>query len=87
MKVSIAGGSGYAGGDLLRVLLFHPEVEIAQVTSERHAGKPVTRARQIEIPRAAANFRFFGAAITQWESQLHEYHPQPAVKAAPSCRG
>ncbi len=44
MRVSIAGGSGYAGGDLLRILLFHPEVEIAQVTSERHAGKPVTLA-------------------------------------------
>ncbi len=42
MKVSIAGGSGYAGGDLLRILLFHPEVEIVQVTSERHAGKLVT---------------------------------------------
>lgn len=41
-RVSIVGGSGYAGGDLLRVLLFHPEVEIVQVTSERHAGKFVT---------------------------------------------
>ena len=40
IKVSIAGASGYTGGDLLRLLLFHPEVEIQQVTSERHAGKP-----------------------------------------------
>ncbi len=39
IRLSIVGGSGYAGGDLLRVLLFHPEVEIVQVTSERHAGK------------------------------------------------
>lgn len=42
IRVSIVGGSGYAGGDLLRILLFHPEVEIAQVTSERYAGKMVT---------------------------------------------
>ncbi len=42
IRVSIVGGSGYAGGDLLRVLLFHPQVEIVQVTSERHAGKLVT---------------------------------------------
>jgi N-acetyl-gamma-glutamyl-phosphate/LysW-gamma-L-alpha-aminoadipyl-6-phosphate reductase len=42
IRVSIVGGSGYAGGDLLRVLLFHPEVEICQVTSERHAGKFVS---------------------------------------------
>lgn len=42
IRASIVGASGYTGGDLLRLLLFHPEVEIAQVTSERHAGKPVT---------------------------------------------
>ncbi len=39
LKVSIAGGSGYAGGELLRLLFFHPNVEIQQVTSERHFGK------------------------------------------------
>lgn len=42
LKVSIIGGSGYVGGELLRLLLFHPEVELAQVTSERLAGKPVS---------------------------------------------
>ena len=42
IKVSIVGASGYTGGDLLRILLFHPEVEIQQVTSERHAGKLVS---------------------------------------------
>ncbi|MCY3897118.1 MAG: N-acetyl-gamma-glutamyl-phosphate reductase [Caldilineaceae bacterium] len=36
--VSILGASGYAGGELLRLLLDHPHVEIAQVTSERNAG-------------------------------------------------
>ncbi len=39
LRVSIVGGSGYSGGELLRLLLFHPEVEIAQVTSERLAGR------------------------------------------------
>jgi len=43
LKVSIAGGSGYAGGELLRLLLFHPHVEIVRVTSEMHRGKPVSR--------------------------------------------
>src|SRR5690349_1605545 len=37
--VSIIGGSGYAGGEALRLLLDHPDVEIKQVTSERQAGK------------------------------------------------
>lgn len=43
-RVSILGGSGFGGGELLRLLLGHPRVEIAQVTSRRLAGKPVTRA-------------------------------------------
>jgi N-acetyl-gamma-glutamyl-phosphate/LysW-gamma-L-alpha-aminoadipyl-6-phosphate reductase len=43
MKVSIVGASGYGGGELLRLLLGHPRVEIHQCTSERFAGKPVTR--------------------------------------------
>lgn len=43
INVSIVGGSGYTGGELLRLLLFHPNVEIKQVTSERNAGKLVFR--------------------------------------------
>jgi N-acetyl-gamma-glutamyl-phosphate/LysW-gamma-L-alpha-aminoadipyl-6-phosphate reductase len=39
MKVSIVGGSGYAGGELLRLLLDHPEVEVCQATSESHLGE------------------------------------------------
>ena len=43
MKVSIVGASGYGGGELLRLLLQHPQVEVQQCTSERFVGKPVTR--------------------------------------------
>src|ERR687898_1067936 len=39
VEVSIVGGSGYAGGELVRLMLGHPEVTIKQVTSERSAGK------------------------------------------------
>lgn len=39
VRVSIVGGSGYGGGELLRLLLGHPRVELAQVTSESHAGE------------------------------------------------
>ncbi len=41
LRVSIVGASGYAGGELLRLLLGHPEVTVAQVTSESNTGKPV----------------------------------------------
>ncbi len=43
-RVSILGGSGYGGGELLRLLLGHPHAEIGQVTSRRLAGKPIARA-------------------------------------------
>jgi N-acetyl-gamma-glutamyl-phosphate/LysW-gamma-L-alpha-aminoadipyl-6-phosphate reductase len=41
LKVSIVGASGYTGGELLRLLLFHPHVELAQATSESKAGEYV----------------------------------------------
>lgn len=41
IKVSIIGGSGYGGGELLRILLQHPEVEIQQATSDSHLGEYV----------------------------------------------
>ena len=39
ISVSIVGGSGYTGGEVLRLLLSHPRVELFQVTSESRAGK------------------------------------------------
>ncbi len=39
LRISIIGGSGYAGGELARILLSHPQVELAQVTSESHVGE------------------------------------------------
>jgi N-acetyl-gamma-glutamyl-phosphate reductase len=41
VKVGILGGSGYGGSELLRILLFHPGVEISFVTANEHAGKRV----------------------------------------------
>ena len=43
IDVSIVGASGYGGGELLRLLLDHPEVRVKQVTSESNAGKFVHR--------------------------------------------
>lgn len=39
MKVSIIGGSGYTGGELMRLLLRHPKVELSQVSSDQNADK------------------------------------------------
>jgi N-acetyl-gamma-glutamyl-phosphate reductase len=38
VSVAVAGASGYAGGEVLRLLLGHPEVEVGAVTAHRNAG-------------------------------------------------
>ena len=42
IKAGIIGGAGYTAGELLRILLFHPEVEVAFVQSSSNAGNPVS---------------------------------------------
>jgi len=39
IRAGIVGGSGYTGGELLRLLHFHPKVELTQITSREHAGR------------------------------------------------
>lgn len=42
LSVAVAGASGYAGGELLRLLSAHPEFEVATVTAHQNAGQPLT---------------------------------------------
>ncbi len=42
IKAGIVGGAGYTGGELLRLLLNHPFVDIAYIHSRSHAGQPVS---------------------------------------------
>jgi N-acetyl-gamma-glutamyl-phosphate reductase len=41
-RVAVAGASGYAGGELLRLLAGHPDLEIGPVSAASSAGTPVT---------------------------------------------
>lgn len=41
IRIGIVGGAGYTGGELIRLLLLHPFVEIAGVLSNSHAHQPV----------------------------------------------
>jgi N-acetyl-gamma-glutamyl-phosphate reductase len=41
LSVAVAGASGYAGGELLRLLATHPEFEVVAVTAHQNAGQPL----------------------------------------------
>lgn len=41
IKVGIVGGAGYTGGELLRILVNHPNVDIALINSKSNAGKNI----------------------------------------------
>ena len=43
MKVGVVGASGYVGGELLRLLVAHPKIELSMVTSRQKAGEYVHR--------------------------------------------
>src|SRR5574344_283754 len=42
IKVGIIGGAGYTAGELIRLLINHPETEIKFVNSSSNAGKNIT---------------------------------------------
>jgi len=52
VKVAVAGATGYAGGELLRLLLAHPEVEIGALTAASSAGTPLGQAQPHLAPLA-----------------------------------
>src|SRR4051794_34678908 len=42
LKVGIIGGAGYTGGELIRILINHPNVRISFINSKSNANKPVS---------------------------------------------
>jgi N-acetyl-gamma-glutamyl-phosphate/LysW-gamma-L-alpha-aminoadipyl-6-phosphate reductase len=56
MKVAVVGGAGYAAGELLRLLLQHPEVTECVVTSRSQAGKPIGEVHPTLAPLTGTRF-------------------------------
>jgi N-acetyl-gamma-glutamyl-phosphate reductase len=66
-RVAVAGASGYAGGELLRLLAGHPDVEIVAVTAHERAGEPLVAVHPqlaLDLPlRATEPTAFAGADL------------------------
>ncbi|MGE5927009.1 MAG: N-acetyl-gamma-glutamyl-phosphate reductase [Gemmatimonadota bacterium] len=56
LRVAVVGGAGYAGGELLRLLLQHPEVSECIATSRSQAGKTVAEVHPSLAPITEARF-------------------------------
>jgi len=56
IKAGIIGGSGYTGGELIRLLVHHPEVEIDFVFSTTKAGQPIVSAHADLLGQTDATF-------------------------------
>ncbi|WP_420114639.1 N-acetyl-gamma-glutamyl-phosphate reductase [Pseudactinotalea sp.] len=70
VSVAIAGASGYAGGEALRLLLDHPEVEIGALTAFTNAGEPVASAH----PHLAAHPALAGRTFAKTEASALAGH-------------
>lgn len=51
-RIAVAGASGYAGGELLRLLLGHPDIEIGALTGASNAGQPLGALQPHLVPLA-----------------------------------
>jgi N-acetyl-gamma-glutamyl-phosphate reductase len=63
VTVAVAGASGYAGGELLRLLLGHPEVELGALAAGSSAGRPVTDVHPHLLPLSGRRFGASGAPL------------------------
>ena len=61
-RVAVAGASGYAGGELLRLLAAHPDLELGAVTADSNAGRPIAEVHPQLSAVAALADRGFDAA-------------------------
>ncbi|MGH3440406.1 MAG: N-acetyl-gamma-glutamyl-phosphate reductase, partial [Sciscionella sp.] len=63
VRVAVAGASGYAGGELLRLLLAHPEVRIGTLTAGGNAGTALGEHQPHLVPLAGRVLAETDAAV------------------------
>jgi N-acetyl-gamma-glutamyl-phosphate reductase common form len=80
IKAVVLGATGYVGGELLRLLLGHPDFTLAAAVSESRAGEPIAAAFP-QLAAAAGGARFATAAT--WDAAFERGEPLALFSAAP----
>lgn len=70
VSVAIAGGSGYAGGEIARLVLAHPDLELGALTAHSWVGEPVASAQ----PHLAAHPRIAGRVFEPTTAEVLADH-------------
>ncbi|MCL5284072.1 MAG: N-acetyl-gamma-glutamyl-phosphate reductase [Armatimonadetes bacterium] len=84
INVGIVGASGYAGGELLRILADHPQVRITVITSDTYAGQPVASSFPgLARKRLAAFTAYDQSKISQCDLVFLARDSGVAMKVAP----
>ena len=61
MNIGVVGASGYAGGELLRLLAFHPHFKVTAITAHSNAGEQITSIHPQLQSYAGQKFSAFAA--------------------------
>ncbi len=78
-QIAIVGASGYSGEELVRLLLSHPHVELAAVTSRQYAGQTLARV----LPKFAHHPRAAALRFTEPKAELLARQAQVVFLALP----
>lgn len=70
LKVAVIGGSGYAGAELVRLVLGHPRLELTYVTSTRHEGKRLSSLYPNLSKQTTLTYERFSAAESVEKAEL-----------------
>ncbi|MDC0767726.1 N-acetyl-gamma-glutamyl-phosphate reductase [Streptomyces sp. HD] len=72
VRAAVAGASGYAGGELLRLLLAHPEVEIGALTGNSNAGQRLGALQPHLLPLADRVLQETTAEVLAGQGRRHD---------------
>ncbi|MFE9767369.1 N-acetyl-gamma-glutamyl-phosphate reductase [Streptomyces sp. NPDC005808] len=72
VRAAVAGASGYAGGELLRLLLVHPEVEIGALTGNSNAGQRLGALQPHLLPLADRVLEETTTEVLAGQSRRHD---------------